>query len=239
MKRLKSLSAKYEMQKIQQGFEFVIGCDEVGRACLAGPVVAGAVVLNPQKFVTRIGRKLWFNKVNDSKQVLPHVREELEPLIKSHALAWGIGVVSEKVIDEINIHHASLLAMRRAVENLLCHSDPGLEPGEESLGKGFFGRRPQDDIEKSLIVLDGKFLIPKFNMEQEAIVDGDAKILSVAAASIIAKVYRDNLMRELHMKYPNYHLDEHKGYPTLKHRTAIKKFGLSPLHRLSFCQQYI
>ena len=174
--------------------------------------------------------------------------------------------MSEKEIDKINIHNASLLAMRKAVENLLervaCESDyaMGVIPdstkrSEEKSGiyisRSRIGARDgtentfldsrlrENDTENFFVVLDGKFLIPEFHLKQQAVVDGDAKIFSIAAASIVAKVYRDQLMKKLHTQYPHYNFAKHKGYATLHHRQAIKKFGLSPLHRLSFCRNYL
>lgn len=214
--KLKMLSLKYEFKKRTEGFELVIGCDEVGRGCLAGPVVAGAVIL-PKVLVPEL-----FD-VKDSKLLSPTQRERLDKVIRDQAVTWGIGEVDEKIIDEINIHQASLLAMRRAVENLLQK----INTQDTASLKRFF------------VCVDGKFIIPEFNMEQDAVVDGDAKILSVAAASIIAKVYRDTVMLQLHHQFPNYNFAQHKGYATFRHREAIKKFGLTSIHRRSFCRQYI
>jgi ribonuclease HII len=282
------MNRAYENRKLKSGFDFVVGCDEVGRGCLAGPVVAAAVVFSKEINMKDL------RGVNDSKVLSAQQRDECDVLIKQSALGWGIGVVSEKVIDKINIHQASLLAMRRAVEDLLGRfsskmltviptdrmhlpfdwaqgtlsvaewvrerRDPSAPVGMTQGTKGLprqspirsdSGRLelaetadallPRNDRWRDkniLVVVDGKFIIPKFDMQQEAVVDGDAKILSIAAASIIAKVYRDNLMVRLHKKFPEYNFIQHKGYATLHHREAIKKFGLTPIHRLSFCSQY-
>jgi ribonuclease HII len=204
------MNFKYEAKKMSQGF-LVIGCDEVGRGCLAGPVVAAAVVLDLNKI------KL-FKGVDDSKVLSVRQRQLFDGIIREHCVAFGIGVVTEKVIDKINIHHASLLAMRKAVENLQ--------------------KVVASETKNYLVAIDGKFIIPNFKIEQEAVVDGDAKILSIAAASVVAKVYRDSLMRRLHIKHPQYGFFAHKGYATFHHREAIKKYGLTPHHRLSFCGQY-
>ena len=182
--------------------------------------------------------------IRDSKLLSPEKREELSTLIKDNCVVWGIGVVDEKVIDKINIHNATLLAMKKAVEMLLkaysyeyAHRDVvqalGLPmPRQEKQATGL---RYKD---KTFLCIDGKFIIPNFiNIEQEAVVDGDNKIISIAAASIIAKVYRDNLMRKLHQQYPIYNFAQHKGYGTLFHRTMILKNGLSAIHRKSFCQK--
>ena len=194
----------------------MIGCDEVGRACLAGPVVASAVILNPNTLHARLNGRLWFHRVRDSKLVPEQERELLSPLIQRHSVAFGIGIVEREIIDAINIHHATLLAMRQAVEQVLSAVA----------------------CESAVLCVDGKFPVPGLRIMQEAVVDADAKILSVAAASIVAKTYRDGVMRQLHVKYPAYGFDRHKGYPTRYHREAIKKFGLTEMHRLSFCAQY-
>ncbi len=212
------MNIDYEKIKLKKGYFAIIGCDEVGRGCLAGPVVAGAVILP----IASISLKDELLEVKDSKQLTAKNRERLEVKIKSESLGWGIGVVGEKIIDEINIHHASLLAMKKAVKNLQ-------------------GKLKYDSIvsQQILLAVDGKFCIPEFYMEQEAIVDGDAKILSIAAASIIAKVYRDKLMTSLDKTFPGYKFSAHKGYATFHHREAIKKLGLTPIHRLSFCGNYL
>jgi ribonuclease HII len=211
------MDTSYEKQKHKKGYLHVIGCDEVGRGSLAGPVVAAAVVLDFRLEISDLIKR----GIKDSKLLLPKKREELSGAIKQYSVAWGIGAVEPAVIDEINIHHATLLAMKMAVENLLqsvsCESE--LPPSQN-----FF------------LCLDGKFAIPDCGLRQEAVVDGDNKILSVAAASIIAKVYRDNLMRELHKQYPDYNFEQHKGYGTLHHRKMIIKHGLSAVHRSSFCK---
>lgn len=253
------MNFRYENQKYKQGYTRVIGCDEVGRGCLAGPVVAAAVVFSGVKSGKSKVKSL--ADIRDSKLLSPEKREELSVIIKNYALAWAIGVVDEKTIDAINIHHASLLAMKRAVEKLTdslsnvipefftagIASQSEKYPGSSNALKSGSRLRTsprlrrtevggRDDTLKLFVAIDGKFKIPDFNLDQEAIIDGDNKILSIAAASVIAKVYRDGLMRELHHKYPIYNLAQHKGYATLLHRTSILKNGLSPIHRRSFCE---
>ncbi len=206
------MNFKFESEKIGQGFHHVIGCDEVGRGCLAGPVVAAAVILD-------LSHLKKFKGVNDSKKLSEEQRKMFDGIIREHCLGWGIGIVEEKVIDNINIHHASLLAMRKAVEDLQ--------------------KRVPSETKKYFLAVDGKFLIPNYPVQQQAVISGDAKILSIAAASVIAKVFRDNLMRELHTKHPEFGFSAHKGYATFHHREAIKKYGLTEHHRLSFCKQYV
>lgn len=238
------MNFRYENKKYKQGFTYIIGCDEVGRGSLAGPVVAAAVVLpmtaaddkskvESYKVIKSVG-------IRDSKLLSPERRELLSAVIKNNCLAWGIGLVDEKTIDEINIHNATLLAMKRAVKSLLCHCEPGVHPtGAAILSRDKIASSsakaltPRND--KYFLAIDGKFVIPGLNLEQEAVIDGDNKILSIAAASIIAKVYRDDLMRKLHRKYPIYNFWQHKGYGTLLHRTMILQNGLSKVHRKSFC----
>jgi ribonuclease HII len=193
----------------------------VGRGCLAGPVVAAAVVLKD------VNQKKWFHQVRDSKQLLPKKRTELATIIRENAW-YGIGMVEEKIIDEINIHNASLLAMRRAVESLF-----GAIPAQGPEPKIKNSRLRRSDA--YFLFLDGKFTIPSFDMQQEAVVEGDGKILSVAAASIVAKVFRDELMEKYHQKYPLYNFAQHKGYATFHHRKMISEHGLSAIPRLFFC----
>ena len=207
------MTFKYENQQLSGGYNYIIGCDEVGRGSLAGPVVAAAVILPVESY--KVHKVIKFKEIRDSKLLSAEKREELSEFIKKHSL-WSIGVVSQSLIDKINIHNASLLAMKKAIDGLLCH--PALDAGS------------------SFIAIDGKFPIPNINHQQEAIIDGDNKVLSIAAASIIAKVYRDNLMRNLHQDYPVYNFAQHKGYGTEYHRAMISSYGLSPIHRLSFCR---
>lgn len=204
----------FETKKFREGYSFVIGTDEVGRGSLAGPVVAAAVAFESRLKIKDLRLKL--RKVQDSKVLSRSVREILSEEIKKTALAWGVGIVFPDVIDEINIHHASLKAMMLAVKKI-----------------------QNKTTNNTFLFVDGKFTIPNISVDQNAVVDGDAKIFSVACASIIAKVYRDNLMRQLHVKLPQYNFAKHKGYATLHHHQAILKYGISEYHRKSFCKQYL
>jgi ribonuclease HII len=247
------MNLNFENKKIKQGYAHVIGCDEVGRGCLAGPVVAAAVVLPKSGDQSKVESYKVIKScgIKDSKLLTAKKREELSALIKTHALAWGIAEVSQEVVDEINIHNATLLAMRKAVEGLFVN--PGVIPeffttSKTSESKKYLGPSNKQysgsllpgalgrDDKSIFIAIDGKFTIPALNIEQEAVVGGDNKIFSIAAASIIAKVYRDDLMRKLHEQYPIYNFVQHKGYGTLFHRTMILKNGLSKIHRKSFCK---
>ena len=151
--------------------------------------------------------------MRDSKTISEKEREILAKEIKKNAVTCGIGVVSEKEIDKINIHHASLLAMRRAVNKIIFK--------KPRLGKLF-------------VLIDGKFKIPNLQMPQQAIINGDALSLSISAASIIAKTHRDAIMRELDKKFPKYGFAKHKGYKTKEHQKALWKWGPSPVHRKTF-----
>jgi len=198
----------YEKQARQNGYLRIAGLDEAGRGPLAGPVVAAAVVVPPSFSV---------EGVTDSKKLSEKKRSLLYDSIFSHAEAVGVGIADEKEIDRLNILWASLLAMARAVKNLSIVPD-------HLLIDGTF-RIPADQITANKIPAD----IP-----QTAIPKGDAKSISIAAASIIAKVTRDRLMMEYHREYPEYAFDRHKGYPTRAHREAIQKHGVSVIHRRSF-----
>ena len=175
------------------------GCDEAGRGCLAGAVFAAAVIL-PKGFICE--------KLNDSKQLTEKERYALRPLIEEQALAWAIGIVDQKEIDEINILNASFLAMQRAVANLKT--------------------RPQH------LLIDGNRFCKYEDIPHTCVVKGDGKLLPIAAASVLAKTYRDDYMLNLHREYPLYDWDHNKGYPTKKHREAIDKHGVTPYHRLTF-----
>jgi ribonuclease HII len=180
------------------GFVYVAGADEVGRGCLAGPVVAGAVVLDPERHIPG---------VCDSKVVPAAERERLYDRICRYAVAWAVAAAEPEEIDRINIHQASLQAMQRAVLALA----------------------PLPDV-----VLVDAFRIPDLPMAQRSVPHGDRRCSAIAAASIMAKVTRDRLMRELHNRDPRYGFDRHKGYATADHLEAVAKFGYSSVHRRSF-----
>jgi ribonuclease HII len=232
------MTLKYEKSKQSQGYANVIGCDEVGRGCLAGPVVAAAVML-PQVESSKL-KVIKSAGIKDSKLLTSSKREELVSVIKQYFL-WSVAEVSSEEVDEINIHNASLLAMKKAVEGLLarhCEEAGALAGRRGNLSQG--QRLLRSDAlarnDKVFLFVDGKFTVPNLSFSQEAIVGGDNKVLSIAAASIIAKVYRDELMQKFDKQYPKYNLAKHKGYATLHHRKMILVNGLSPIHRLTFCQ---
>ncbi len=175
------------------------GCDEAGRGCLAGPVVAAAVIL-PENIV--------LPGLNDSKKLSQKQRDALRPLIEQHALAWAVGVVAVAEIDEINILNAALLAMHRAVDALKL--------------------RPEH------LLIDGNRFKPYAGTPHTCVIKGDGKLLSIAAASVLAKTHRDALMGDLHIQHPEYAWDRNAGYPTLAHREAIRQHGATVHHRTSF-----
>ncbi len=195
----------YERQAYLEGFELLAGIDEVGRGPLAGPVVAAAVILPPDINDETVRKEL--SGIKDSKKLSPPQRRRAYHLIQKKAIGIGIGVVDEKTIDEINILQATYRAMRQALANLTpC---PGY------------------------LLIDG-IHIPGINLPQHAIKKGDSLSLSIAAASIIAKVTRDDWMEQLHELYPAYNFASHKGYGTREHLKAIEKHGPCPIHRRSF-----
>src|SRR5574344_1008392 len=178
---------EYEEELYNKGITLIAGVDEVGRGPLVGPVVAAAVILPTDFFMSEI---------NDSKKLSEKKRDELYPIIIENALSIGIGIVNEKVIDEINIYEATKIAMKEAISNL--------------------------NVIPQHILIDAMKL--DINIPSTSIIKGDAKSESIAAASIIAKVTRDKMMYELDKKYPEYDFKNNKGYRTKKHLDALKKY---------------
>lgn len=175
------------------------GCDEVGRGCLAGPVVAAAVIL-PKNYEHEI--------LNDSKQLNREERLLLTEEIQRDAISWGVAEISNEEIDKINILNASFKAMHLALDKL--------------------NRKPD------LLLIDGNRFQPYGDLKFECVIKGDATYLSIAAASILAKTYRDELMTKLSEEYPGYAWETNVGYPTEEHRNGIRNLGITPYHRRSF-----
>lgn len=190
MKRLKSFHTKGLLEA---------GCDEAGRGCLAGPVVAAAVILDPKKSIPGL---------NDSKQLTAARRDSLRLEIEKRALHWAVAIVPPAEIDRINILNASLLAMHRALDQLPCTPE--------------------------LLLIDGNRFVKYGTTPHACIIKGDGIYRSIAAASILAKTHRDDIMQNLHSDFPQYDWVKNKGYPTIAHRQAVLKFGASPHHRKSF-----
>lgn len=178
-----------------------VGVDEAGRGCLAGDVYAAAVVL-PDGFSNEL--------LNDSKQLTEKQREQLREVIEREAVAWAVGVVTAKEIDEINILNASILAMHRALAQV------------------------EQKLQFRYIIVDGNRFKPYKDVAYQTVVKGDGKYMSIAAASVLAKTHRDEYMCRLHEEYPQYDWKGNKGYPTKKHRLAIEQYGTTPYHRMTF-----
>lgn len=192
----------------KKGYKYVVGIDEAGRGPLAGPVVSGAVLILEKDF--KEVKKI--KSVKDSKKLSEKKREEVYPnLINNHKLKWGVGIVSEKLIDRINILEATKLSMIKAVKDL----------------------ERKNKIKVDYIILDGKMKL-KLDTDQESIIKGDDKVFSISAASIIAKVTRDRIMIKYDKEYPTYNFKKHKGYGTREHLKNIKKNGICEIHRKSF-----
>lgn len=175
------------------------GCDEAGRGCLAGPVVAASVILPPD-FQNEL--------LNDSKKLTEKQRFELRTIIEKEAISWAVSYVNNREIDEINILQASFTAMHRAVEALT--------------------------IQPEHLLIDGNRFRPFPNIKHTCVIKGDGKFMSIAAASILAKTYRDDFMAHIHEEFPQYNWKKNKGYPTADHRKAIASFGETPFHRMTF-----
>ncbi len=197
----------YENELYEKGICIVAGVDEVGRGPLAGPVVAACVVL-PKDFSV-LG-------IDDSKKVPETKREGLYVKIINEALAFGVGIVDNKIIDEINILEATKLAMKMAINEVNRKLDGKLEH----------------------ILIDA-LTLKNVPIPQTGIIKGDTKSVSIAAASIVAKVIRDKMMREFHLEYPSYAFDKNKGYGTLLHYEGLKKAGVCDIHRKTFIKQYL
>lgn len=194
---------KYEKELYENGIEYIAGIDEAGRGPLCGPVVSAAVILKKGEYI---------EGVNDSKKLSEKKREKLFDEINEKAVAVGIGIVDEKIIDEINILEATRLAMKKAVENL--------------------------EVKPEHVLVDAEKKVP-IDIPYTPIIKGDALSVSIAAASIIAKVTRDRMLYEMDKQYPEYGLAKNKGYGTKAHVEAIKQYGLTEIHRKSFCKKFI
>ncbi|WP_397447388.1 ribonuclease HII [Polaribacter sp. R77954] len=181
------------------GFSLEVGTDEAGRGCLAGPVVAAAVIL-PKNFSHPF--------LNDSKQISEKKRDELRPFIENHALTFGVSFVWQQEVDDINVLQASITGMHRAIDAL--------------------------KITPEFIIVDGNKFRNYKKIPHKTIVKGDAKFQSIAAASVLAKTYRDEYMAKIHQEYPMYNWQKNKGYPTKAHRNAIREFGATKYHRKTF-----
>lgn len=179
--------------------KIICGVDEAGRGCIAGPVVAAAVIL-PKDFRHPF--------LNDSKQLSERQRNELRPIIERHAICFGVGIIDNYKIDAVNILQATYLAMHQAIDHL--NSAP------------------------ELLLIDGNRFKPYPGTEHQTIIKGDGKYMEIAAASVLAKTYRDEIMEKLHAEFPAYNWQKNKGYPTIEHRNAVKEMGSCIYHRQTF-----
>ena len=186
------------------GMKYVCGIDEAGRGPLAGPVVVASVMLPENSMI---------EGVNDSKKISESKREKLYDIILQEAISYGIGIIYQDEIDEINILQATKKGLHEAVANM--------------------------NVKPNVILVDALTGIDTLGIPYKSIIKGDAKSYSIGAASIIAKVTRDRIMREWDKVYPEYGFAGHKGYGTAKHIEAIKKYGLTPIHRRSFCKNFV
>ena len=199
MKKVEEIDLlKYEKELYQMGYKFICGTDEAGRGPLVGPVVAAAVIL-PMNY--------HLEGLTDSKKLSEKKREAFYPIIQRDAVAYGIGIVDAKTIDEINIYEASRLAMQKAILDMKQKPD---------------------------YVLTDAMPFPDYSIPVKPIVHGDALSLSIAAASVLAKVTRDHILYELDQKYPQYEFKNHKGYPTKRHLELLKKFGPMEEYRFTY-----
>lgn len=197
--KVTSIGLVFEQQAWGQGFQFIAGVDEVGRGCLAGPVVAGACILDPAKPLPQ--------GLNDSKKLTPARREDIAAQLKEHCLAYAVGQVEAEEIDRINILEATKKAMLIAIASLTPPAD--------------------------FLLIDA-LQLKRSPLPQKAIIKGDSISASIAAASILAKTFRDNSMVEYDVLYPQYGFAGHKGYGAASHFAAIREYGACPLHRRSF-----
>lgn len=197
---------QHELEIYQKNpqIQYICGIDEAGRGPLAGPVVVGAVIMPKES---------WIKGVNDSKKIAEKKREVLFEKITEEAVAYGVGIVDPKTIDEINILNATKLALTKAIQELKVKPD--------------------------LIIVDALEHINTLGIPYESMIKGDEKVYSVSAASIVAKVTRDRIMRQWDEIYPQYGFEHHKGYGTKAHIEAIRTYGLTPIHRRSFTKNFV
>lgn len=179
--------------------KIICGVDEAGRGCIAGPVIAAAVIL-PKDFTHPF--------LNDSKQLSEKQRDELRPIIEKHAISFGVGIIDNHKIDEVNILQATYLAMHQAIDILK--------------------QKPE------LLIIDGNRFKPYKSIEHQTIIKGDGKYIEIAAASVLAKTYRDEIMEKLSSEFSVYNWHKNKGYPTKEHRAAVKEYGSCKYHRQTF-----
>lgn len=200
LKKLKEIDKEF----FDMGLKYVAGIDEAGRGPLAGPVVVACVIMPQDSMIEGI---------NDSKKISESKREKLYEIITKEAISYGVGIIYQEEIDEINILQATKKGLHEAIKSM--------------------------EIKPNVILVDALTGIDTMGIPYKSIIKGDAKSYSIGAASIVAKVTRDRIMREWDKVYPEYGFAGHKGYGTAKHIAAIKKYGLTPIHRKTFCKNFI
>ena len=201
--------------------DFILECgtDEAGRGCLAGPVTAAAVIL-PDEFKSEL--------LNDSKQLSEKTREKLKPIIEANSISFSVTHLEPKIIDEINILNASIKAMQECITKLNPLPNYIIVDGNSPL-------IPKGGIKnKGGIVFTDSEIELLLSIPNTSIIKGDSKYMSIAAASVLAKTYRDEYMNRIHEEFPMYNWKQNKGYPTIEHREAIRKYGITKYHRMSF-----
>ncbi|MFZ2188643.1 MAG: ribonuclease HII [Candidatus Moraniibacteriota bacterium] len=218
------ITANFEQEEhlLASGFDFVLGIDEAGRGPLAGPVVASVAILKDFKSLNLEDKK--WNFIRDSKTLSEKQRETMFDFIHEHFYV-GVGICDHLTIDRMNILEASFLAMKKAITNLVASTKYNVS----SMEGGYIIHDT-----RYIILVDGNKIIPSLSMEQLAIVSGDKLVKSIAAASIIAKVTRDRIIREADKLYPKYGFAKHKGYGTKMHIDALKEYGPCEIHRKTF-----
>ena len=198
-----NIMMKLENELYEKGYRIIAGVDEAGRGPLAGPVVAGAVILKKDEYIEGL---------NDSKKISPKKRDKLYDEIIDKCVAYSVGIVDNNIIDEINILEATRLAMKKAIEGL--------------------------EVKPDYLLIDAEKKIDT-QIKLSGIIKGDSLSVSIAAASIIAKVTRDRMIEQMAKEYPEYEFEKHKGYGTALHIQKIKEYGICNIHRKSFCKKFI
>jgi len=226
-------SFKLEKELMAGGYDFVVGIDEAGRGPLAGPVVAAAATYKNGSLTSMMEVKLpQLKLIRDSKLLSEKQREELYDFICEHFYV-GVGICDHQTIDRINILEATYLAMKKAVTDLFGKIN-NQDTRDKIQAKSKIQNPNLKQNVRNIILVDGNKIIPNLSMEQKAIVGGDKIVKSISAASIIAKVTRDRIMRQMHEKYPQYNFEKHKGYGTKTHMEMLEAHGPCEIHRRSF-----
>ncbi|MCL5438927.1 MAG: ribonuclease HII [Patescibacteria group bacterium] len=228
-----------EKNAFKKGYNLIIGLDEVGRGAFAGPVVVGAVALDKESFCKATpceAKRILLTEINDSKKIRPNKRKVLAKEIKKEFI-YSIATTPVSIINKYGIGKATAIGFRKAVKSIIFQISRNKKIKQTSGELEIGNWKLEIPKQNCFVLVDGfhiKYIKEIGLKNQKAIIKGDQKCVSIAASSIIAKVHRDSLMKLLHKKYPNYHFSKNKGYGTKEHQNAIKKYGLSKIHRKSF-----